>query len=213
MASQQSNITSTSTVTSNPRTHDTTKKYHFNWHDNIKCQSHCIYNSTCAFRCCPEMCRYYSRSNSNSQGSKINLLARPSKKNDEGNIQGICKSPSVGIPTTQSSIDGATTRGIYPSFVIHPNYHNGQIHYPPNPISHPPTTFSYYNYNYCKNDIYPKDIHCKNLICHSNNTTTASYPNTIPSPARRNTQTTYCVCSNVFGGIPHPKQTFFLWLI
>ena len=48
--------------------------------------------------------------------------------------------PSVGIPTAQSSIDGTTTRGLYPSFVIHPNYHNGQIHYPPNPISQPPTT-------------------------------------------------------------------------
>ena len=48
--------------------------------------------------------------------------------------------PSVGIPTTQSGIDGATTRGVYPSFVIHPNYHNGQIHHPPYPISQPPTT-------------------------------------------------------------------------
>ena len=48
--------------------------------------------------------------------------------------------PSVGIPTTQSGIDGSTTRGLYPSFVIHPNYHNGQIHYPPNPISQPPAT-------------------------------------------------------------------------
>ena len=77
----------------NPRTYDTTKKYHFNWHDNIKCQSHCIYNSTCAFRCCPEVCRYCSRSDSNSQGSKNNLLAKPSQENAEGNIQGSSKSP------------------------------------------------------------------------------------------------------------------------
>ena len=48
--------------------------------------------------------------------------------------------PSVGIPLAQSVIDGTTNRGLYPSFVIHPNYHNGQIHYPPNPISQPPTT-------------------------------------------------------------------------
>ena len=77
----------------NPRTYDTTKKYYFNWHDNIKCQSHCIYNSTCAFRCCPEVCRYCSRSDSNSQGSKNNLLAKPSQENAEGNIQGSSKSP------------------------------------------------------------------------------------------------------------------------
>ena len=49
---------------------------------------------------------------------------------------------SVGIPLAQSVLDGisSTSRGLYPSFVTHPNYHNGQIHYPPNPISQPPTT-------------------------------------------------------------------------
>ena len=50
--------------------------------------------------------------------------------------------PSVEIPLAQSVLDGipSTNRGLYPSFVIHPNYHNGQIHYPPNPISQPPAT-------------------------------------------------------------------------
>ena len=50
--------------------------------------------------------------------------------------------PSVGIPLAQSVLDGipSTHRGLYPSFVTHPNYHNGQIHYPPNPLSQPPTT-------------------------------------------------------------------------
>ena len=50
--------------------------------------------------------------------------------------------PSVGITLAQSVLDGipSTNRGLYPSFVIHPNYHNGQIHYPPNPISQPPAT-------------------------------------------------------------------------
>ena len=126
----------------NPRTHDTTKKYYFNWHDNIKCQSHCIYNSTCPYRCCTEMCRYCSRGNSNSQRSKIDLYARSSKKNTKGSIQGIYKSPFSGIPLAQSVLDGipSTNRGLYPSFVTHPNYHNGQIHYPPNPISQPPPT-------------------------------------------------------------------------
>ena len=50
--------------------------------------------------------------------------------------------PSVGIPLAQSVLDGipSNNRGLYPSFVTHPNYHNGQIHYPPNPISQPPST-------------------------------------------------------------------------
>ena len=50
--------------------------------------------------------------------------------------------PSVGIPLAQSVLDGipSTSRRLYPSFVTHPNYHNGQIHYPPNPISQPPAT-------------------------------------------------------------------------
>ena len=49
---------------------------------------------------------------------------------------------SVEIPLAQSVLDGipSTNRGLYPSFVTHPNYHNGQIHYRPNPISQPPTT-------------------------------------------------------------------------
>ena len=50
--------------------------------------------------------------------------------------------PSVGIPLAQNVLAGipSTSRGLYPSFVTHPNYHDGQIHYPPNPLSQPPTT-------------------------------------------------------------------------
>ena len=50
--------------------------------------------------------------------------------------------PSVGIPLVQNVLAGipSTSRGLYPSFVTHPNYHDGQIHYPPNPISQTPTT-------------------------------------------------------------------------
>ena len=35
--------------------------------------------------------------------------------------------PSVGIPLAQSVLDGipSTNRGLHPSFVTHPNYHNG----------------------------------------------------------------------------------------
>ena len=60
--------------------------------------------------------------------------------------------PSVGIPLAQSVFAGIplTSRGPYPSFVTHPNYYDGQFHhyYPPNPIpqiltiSAPTTTHS-----------------------------------------------------------------------
>ena len=51
-------------------------------------------------------------------------------------------SPSVGIPLVQSVLAGipSTSRGLYPSFVAHPSYHDGKMHYPPNPLSQPPTT-------------------------------------------------------------------------
>ena len=52
--------------------------------------------------------------------------------------------PSVGIPLAQSVLAGipSTSRGPYPSFVTYPNYHDGQFHhyYPPNPIPQSPTT-------------------------------------------------------------------------
>ena len=52
--------------------------------------------------------------------------------------------PLVGTPLVQSVFAGipSISRRPYPSFVTHPNYHNGQFHhyYPPNPISQSPTT-------------------------------------------------------------------------
>ena len=52
--------------------------------------------------------------------------------------------PSVGIPLAPSIFAGipSTSRGPYPSFVTYPNYHDGQFHhyYPPNPIPQIPTT-------------------------------------------------------------------------
>ena len=52
--------------------------------------------------------------------------------------------PSAGTPLAQSVLDEipSTSRGSYPSFVTHPNYLDGQIHhyYPPNPLSLTPTT-------------------------------------------------------------------------
>ena len=45
----------------------------------------------------------------------------------------LAQSVLAGIPST--------IRGLYPSFVTYPNYHDGQFHhYPPNPIPQSPTT-------------------------------------------------------------------------
>ena len=53
-------------------------------------------------------------------------------------------SPSFGIPLAQSVFAGipSTSRGPYPSFVTYSNYYDGQFHhcYPPNPIPQVPTT-------------------------------------------------------------------------
>ena len=80
-------------TTQKPKTNATTEMYYFNWQENIKCKSLCIYTSTCPYRCCPEVCGYYSRGNSYTQGSKIGLYARTSEEDFEGGIQRTYKSP------------------------------------------------------------------------------------------------------------------------
>ena len=133
--------------TQKPKTNATTKKYYFNWQENIKCNSHCIYASTCPYRWCPEVCGYCSRSNSYTQGSKIGIYARTSEEDFEGSIQRTYKSPFSWTPLAQSVFAGipSPSRGPPPYFVTHPNYYNRQFHhyYPPDnpiPISQSPTT-------------------------------------------------------------------------
>ena len=52
--------------------------------------------------------------------------------------------PSAGTSLAQSIFTGipSTSRAPYPSFLTHPNYHDGQFHhyYPPNPIPQSPAT-------------------------------------------------------------------------
>ena len=51
--------------------------------------------------------------------------------------------PLVGMPLAQSVFAGipSNSRAPYPSFMIHPNYHDGQFHhYPPNPLPQSPAT-------------------------------------------------------------------------
>ena len=112
--------------TQKPRTNATTKMYHFSWQENIKCKSHCIYTSTCPYRCCPEVCGYCSRSNSYTQGSKIGLYARTSKEDLEGGIQRTYNSPFSWDITSTECLVPLPSRGPLPYFVTQPNYHNGQ---------------------------------------------------------------------------------------
>ena len=74
------------------RTSATIKKYYCNWQENIKCRSHCIYTSTCPYRCCPEMCGYCSRGNCNTQTSQDSFYAGSDEKDLEGYIS---RCPSI----------------------------------------------------------------------------------------------------------------------
>ena len=118
------------------RTNATTKKYYFNWQENIKCNSCCIYTSTCPYRCCPGVCGYCSRSNSYTQGGQVSLYAGNSKEDLKGGIQRTYNSPfSWDITSTECLFAGVPppSRGPPPYFVTQSNYHNGQFHqyYPP----------------------------------------------------------------------------------
>ena len=95
--------------TQKPRTDATTKKYYFNWQENIKC-SHCIYTSTCPYRCCPEVCGYWSRSNSYTQGSQVNFYAGNIEEDLEGGIQRTYNSPFSWTPLAQS---------VFPEFLLY----------------------------------------------------------------------------------------------
>ena len=133
--------------TQKPWTDATTKMYYFNWQKNIKCNSHCIYPSTCPYRCCPEMCGYCNRGNSYTQGGQVILYAGNSEEDLEGTCREPTTPPSVGTPLAQSVFAGVPppSRGPSPYFVTQPNYHNGQFYqyYPPEnqfPISQSPAT-------------------------------------------------------------------------
>ena len=127
----------------NPRTDATTKMYHCNCQDNIKCQSHCIYTSTCPYRCCPEMCRYCSKAIATHRKARLIFMQGLVRRILREAYREPTSPPLVGISSAQSVFAGIPlTSRPYPSFVTHPNYHDGQIHhyYPPNPLSQSPTT-------------------------------------------------------------------------
>ena len=104
MASQQSNITSTSTPTSTPepmtplRSTTAIGKTISNANPTVSTPAPVLTDAV------PEMYRYCSRGDSNTQRSKIDLYARTSEKDTERSIQGTYKSPfSWDIISTECS--------------------------------------------------------------------------------------------------------------
>ena len=84
--------------------------------------------------------------------------------------------------------------------MIHPNYHNGQIHYPPYPISQPPTTSAgttAAKMTSTQNVSTAKTSSAQQTLLPLQQTTTASYPNTILSPATHRPHTVFAPMSLV----------------
>ena len=142
MASQQSNITSTSTPTSTsepmtpPRSTTSIGKTTSNANPTVSTTTPVL---TDAIQRCVDTAAEVIATHREARLIFMQGLVRRILREA---YREFTNPPSVGIPLAQSVLDGipSTNRGLYPSFVIHPNYHNGQIHYPPNPISQPPTT-------------------------------------------------------------------------
>ena len=183
MASQQSNITSTSTVTSTqepmtpPRNTTSIGMTTSNANPTVSTTAPVL--SDAVQRCVDTAAEVIATH----RESRLTFLQGLVRRMMRETYREFVNPPSVGIPTTQSGIDGATTRGVYPSFVIHPNHQNGQIHYPPNPISHPPTTSATTTTTTAKMTSTQKVSTAKTSSATAT-TTTASYPNTIASPAK-----------------------------
>ena len=89
--------------------------------------------------------------------------------------------PLVGTSSAQSVFAGipSTSRAPYPSFVTHPNYHDGQFHhyYPPNLLSQPPTISA-------PTTTHSTRMHASQISTTSTTTTTStSSSNTVPTTA------------------------------
>ena len=201
MASQQSNITSTSTATSTqepltpPRSTTSTGMTTSNANPTVSTTAPVF--SDAVQRCVDTA----TEAIATNREARINFLQSLVKKMLRESYKEAPTSnpPSVGIPTTQSGINVAPSRGLYPSFVIHPNYHNGQIHYPPYPISQPPTTSAGTTAAGMTSTqkVSTARTSSATTTAATATTTTASYPNTILSPATHRPHTVFAPMSLV----------------
>ena len=197
MASQQSNITSTSAVTSTqepmtpPRSTTSNGMTTSNANPTVSTTAPVL--SDAVQRCVDTAAEVIATH----REARLTFLQGLVRKMLRETYKEVPNPPSVGIPTTQSVLDGAcgvTTRGVYPSFVIHPNYYNGQIHHPPYPISQPPTTSA--GTTTARITSIQKVSTAKTSSATAT-TTTASHPNTILSPATHRPHTVFASMSLV----------------
>ena len=197
MASQQSNITSTSTVTSTqesmtpPGSTTSIGMTTSNANPTVSITAPVL--SDAVQRCVDTAAEAIATH----REARLTFLQSLVRKMLRETYKEVPNPPSVGIPTTQSSIDGAcgvTHRGVYPSFVIHPNYHNGQIHHPPYPISQPPTTSADTTTTRMTTT---QKVSTTATSSATATTTTASHPNTILSPATHRPHTVFAPMSLV----------------
>ena len=197
MASQQSNITSTSTVTSTqepmtpPRSTTSIGITTSNANPTVSTTAPVL--SDAVQRCVDTAAEVIATH----WEARLTFLQSLVRKMLRETYKEVPNPPSVGISTTQSGIDGAcgvTTRGVYPSFVIHPNYNNGQIHHPPYPISQPPTTSATTN---TARMTTTQKVSTAATSSATTTTTTASHPNTILSPATHRPHTVFAPMSLV----------------
>ena len=144
MASQQSNITSTSTPTSTPeqipppRSTTTIGKTTSNANPTVSTPAPVLTDAVqrCVDTAAEVIATHREARLIFMQGLVRRILRESYRESTNP--------PSVGIPLVQNVLAGipSTSRGPYPSFVTYPNYHDGQFHhyYPPNPIPQSPTT-------------------------------------------------------------------------
>ena len=201
MASQQSNITSTSTVTSTqesltpPRSTTSTGMTTSNANPTVSTTAPVLSD---AVQRCVDTATEAIATNREARITFLQSLVRKMLRETYKETP-TPNPPSVGIPTTQSGINVAPSRGVYPSFVIHPNYHNGQIHYPPYPISQPPTTSAGTTAARMTStqNVSTARTSSATTTAATATTTTASYPNTILSPATHRPHTVFAPMSLV----------------
>ena len=144
MASQKSNITSTSTPTSTPEPmtppRSTTVIGITTSNANPTVSTPAPVHTDAVQRCVDTA----AESIATHREARLIFMQGPVRRILREAYREPTSPPSVGIPLAQSVLAGipSTSRGPYPSFVTHPNYHDGQIHhyYPPNPLSQSPTT-------------------------------------------------------------------------
>ena len=191
MASQQSNITSTSTPTSTPEPmtppRSTTSIGMTTSNANPTVSTPAPVLTDAVERCVDTAAEVIATH----REARLTFIQGLVKRILKETYRELTSPPSVGIPLAQNVFAGisSTSRGPYPSFVTHPNYHDGQIHhyYPPNPLSQAPTTSAPTTTTTTTHSAGMNDSQTSPLTSTTSSTattTSTSSSNTVPTMAR-----------------------------